>query len=180
VVAQLSPESRRAFLDAAWMGDGTLNHGQKLIIQNPGPKADAIKLAVFLEGFHPLVTREEDRKCELIRYGKPYVSWAIKQEPAGHGAVWCPQTACGTWVMRQGDEISITGNCYWLFPEPFILESDEDRRAAMERQAAWVEYVGADPASKDLARVLRVPGTRNIKYQPAPLVTIKRDDYGAS
>lgn len=69
---------------------------------------------------------------------------------------------------------------YWLFPEPFLLVSDEDRRAAMEQQAAWVEHVGADPASKDLARVLRVPGTRNIKYQPAPLVTIKRDNYGTS
>lgn len=66
---------------------------------------------------------------------------------------------------------------YWLLNEPFILDSDEKRLQAIEQQAGWVEHVGADPASKDLARVLRVPGTRNIKYNPAPIVTIKRHDY---
>lgn len=69
---------------------------------------------------------------------------------------------------------------YWLFDEPFVLDTEEKRQQAIERQARWVDHVGADPASKDLARVLRVPGTRNRKYDPAPLVTIKRDDYGTS
>lgn len=67
---------------------------------------------------------------------------------------------------------------YWLFDEPFVLDSEDARQEAIRLQAAWVDRVGADPASKDLARVLRVPGTRNYKYDPAPVVTIKREDYG--
>lgn len=66
---------------------------------------------------------------------------------------------------------------YWLFAAPFVLDSEDARQEAIRLQAAWVDRVGADPASKDLARVLRVPGTRNYKYDPAPLVTIKREDY---
>jgi len=63
---------------------------------------------------------------------------------------------------------------YWLFDDPWLLVTDEDRSAAMEAQANWVAQIGSDPAAKDLARVLRVPGTRNYKYQPAPLVQLKR------
>ena len=55
---------------------------------------------------------------------------------------------------------------YWLFGEPWVLHSDEDRQHAKRLQAAWVAYAGGDKAVKDLARVLRVPGTLNHKYQP--------------
>jgi len=68
---------------------------------------------------------------------------------------------------------------YWLFAEPFVIDSDQARVYAARQQALWVDRVGGDPASKDLARVLRVPGTLNYKYTPAPLVTIKRGCYGA-
>lgn len=66
-------------------------------------------------------------------------------------------------------------HCYWLLDEPFILESEADTLRARSMQAAWVKLVGSDPAAKDLTRVLRVPGTRNVKskYAPAfPLVQI--------
>lgn len=63
---------------------------------------------------------------------------------------------------------------YWLFDEPWRLLTEEDRTRAMEMQAAWVLEVGSDPAAKDLARVLRVPGTLNYKYEPARPVQIKR------
>jgi hypothetical protein len=67
---------------------------------------------------------------------------------------------------------------YWLLDQPFMLNSDAARERAIRLQADWVTRVGGDPASKDLARVLRVPGTLNYKYDPAPLVTIKRGRYG--
>lgn len=34
---------------------------------------------------------------------------------------------------------------------------------------------GSDPQSVDAARVLRLPGTRNLKYSPAPVVTIENE-----
>jgi len=55
---------------------------------------------------------------------------------------------------------------YWLLAEPVILSDDATRRDWAELQRWWVRHVGADPSACDLARVLRVPGTRNGKYDP--------------
>ena len=57
-------------------------------------------------------------------------------------------------------------HAYWLLAEPVILSDDATRRDWAEIQRWWVRHVGADPSACDLARVLRVPGTRNGKYDP--------------
>jgi putative DNA primase/helicase len=57
---------------------------------------------------------------------------------------------------------------YWLLEEPFILDTEEKRERAKRLQEAWVTFVGSDNGAKDLARVLRVPGTRNYKPDYAP------------
>lgn len=57
-------------------------------------------------------------------------------------------------------------HCYWLFDTPWRLETDNDRERARQLQYAWVEFVGSDDTVKDLARVLRVPGSFNTKYDP--------------
>ncbi len=66
---------------------------------------------------------------------------------------------------------------YWLLAEPFVLGSQADRERARRLQANWVNYVASDPASKDLARALRVPGTTNHKYQPPRPVTLLEADF---
>lgn len=68
-------------------------------------------------------------------------------------------------------------HAYWLFRVPFLLITQEDRDRARRVQAAWVAYVGGDPGAKDLARVLRVPGSRNLKYDPPRPVGVLRADY---
>lgn len=70
-------------------------------------------------------------------------------------------------------------HCYWLLREPFILDTEEAMHRAMRIQAAWVRLVESDHGAKDLSRVLRVPGTRNVKekYGPDyPLVAFKHCD----
>jgi len=71
-------------------------------------------------------------------------------------------------------------HCYWLLAEPFALTDDAKRERARDIQARWVAFVGSDDDAKDLARVLRVPGTRN--YKPAygpdfPTVVVIRADF---
>jgi replicative DNA helicase len=66
---------------------------------------------------------------------------------------------------------------YWLLDSPFLLASADDRERARKLQAAWVRLVDSDPQSKDLARVLRVPGTQNYKYTPPRPVEIVRADF---
>jgi replicative DNA helicase len=66
---------------------------------------------------------------------------------------------------------------YWLFAQPWLLGTSEERTKAGKLQAAWVRYVESDPQSKDLARVLRVPGTYNHKYNPPRKVEIVEADF---
>ncbi|HSH81928.1 MAG TPA: DNA-primase RepB domain-containing protein [Herpetosiphonaceae bacterium] len=71
-------------------------------------------------------------------------------------------------------------HCYWLLDEPFILATDADRARAARAQKDLVKFVRSDEGAKDLARVLRVPGTRNFKpeYGPDfPLVRFVRADF---
>ena len=71
-------------------------------------------------------------------------------------------------------------HAYWLLKEPYILNTDSKRERARDIQARWVAWVGGDSGAKDLARVLRVPGTTNYKpeYGPDfPVVTVIRADF---
>jgi hypothetical protein len=68
-------------------------------------------------------------------------------------------------------------HCYWLLVEPFILDADAARERAVDAQHRWVAFVGGDDDAKDIARVLRVPGTLNYKYNPPRPVTFVEQDY---
>lgn len=57
-------------------------------------------------------------------------------------------------------------HAYWLLRDTFRLETDDQRAAAEVIQRLWVQTIGADPAVHDLTRVLRIPGTLNLKYDP--------------
>ena len=57
---------------------------------------------------------------------------------------------------------------YWLLAQPFMLDTDEARGRADHAQKGWVKRVRSDDGAKDLARVLRVPGTHNFKPEYAP------------
>jgi predicted P-loop ATPase len=59
-------------------------------------------------------------------------------------------------------------HCYWLFDEPYKIYGDDSRTWIIDLQYAWVDWLGADSGAKDLARVLRVPGTLNRKPKYAP------------
>lgn len=60
-------------------------------------------------------------------------------------------------------------HAYWFLTSTWMLDTPEARKEALRLQKTWVVLVGGDEV-KDLARVLRVPGTRNHKYDPTRLV----------
>ncbi len=66
---------------------------------------------------------------------------------------------------------------YWLLDEPFVLNTPETRQRAVDVQARWTTFVRGDKAAKDIARVLRVPGTLNYKYEPARPVAFVEKNY---
>lgn len=61
------------------------------------------------------------------------------------------------------------GGCWgvWLFDAPVVL-TDDNRADVAHVQKAWVERGGGDPASSDLNRVFRMPGTVNHKKKYGP------------
>jgi hypothetical protein len=70
-------------------------------------------------------------------------------------------------IVRTGGGL----HCYWLLDEPRNLQSEPQNFKAALRSLA--RALKADITAAEPARVLRLPGTRNIKYQPAPEVTIE-------
>ena len=73
---------------------------------------------------------------------------------------------------------------YWLFREPFEIANEDDRRAAQELIVAFQQYL-RNTASRynwtvdstaDLARILRLPGTFNIKGSTPILVSFTATD----
>lgn len=67
-------------------------------------------------------------------------------------------------------------HCYWLLDQPYKLHDQDARDHARRLQARWVQFTGGDQGSKDLARVLRMPGTLNKKYDPPRPVEIEYCD----
>jgi hypothetical protein len=68
-------------------------------------------------------------------------------------------------------------HAYWLLSETFYLDSPEAREHAIRIQRAWVEHVKGDQGARDLARVLRLPGTLNHKYKPPRPVRVVRSKF---
>ncbi len=67
--------------------------------------------------------------------------------------------------------IIFSGGGYHLYHNlvrPHIIQNEADLEYIRQVQFNWVQYVGGDPASKDLSRVLRCPGFRNYKQKYAP------------
>jgi DNA polymerase I-like protein with 3'-5' exonuclease and polymerase domains len=118
-VLKLGSECREEFLAATYAAEGCVDTRRpgyaKNYAQNEGRFADAIRLAIFLCGSFPSTTRKgassSGNICLNFRACKPYVTGQrIKKRSAGRGDVWCIVTALSSWVMRQGDQIMLTGN----------------------------------------------------------------------
>lgn len=117
LVIRLGSEARREFLRAVHVAEGhTDKAGTKLYSQNEGPFADAIRLAIFLCGNFVTEHPKGDyygsgKTCLEMRACKPRVTGQrMKKTIVGRGDVWCLRTETGTWVMRQGSTICLTGN----------------------------------------------------------------------
>ena len=72
-----------------------------------------------------------------------------------------------TFIIRTGNG----AHAWWLFREPLVFESDEQRAEAANLALRWQSLLRLNASTHgwgfdrlaDLARVLRVPGTRNCK-----------------
>lgn len=111
-VVSLGPEERKAFIRGFYGAEGHLVDGNRVVSQMPGNIAEAVRLAVFLDGHRATRTNKSVDGCDKIRCDAPptITGERLKKVEVSPGSVWCPTTGLGTWVMRQGDQICLTGN----------------------------------------------------------------------
>jgi len=135
-VMEMTGGERRSFIEGLLIAEGSRchvegrTHEQVVFSQNAGPVLEAFRLACFLEGIATTARNVcgGSLKPEVTHHYATTVSTKrmricnrLKTEPVGYGPVWCPSTGTGTWVMRQGRTITITGNSLQGGEKPQIL-----------------------------------------------------------
>jgi len=93
-----------------------------------------------------------------------------------------PKQLPPTFLVRTGNGL----HAWWLFREPLIFETDEERRDAASLVCRWQTLLRLNAAARgwafdrlsDLARVLRIPGTQNCKdpRNPKPVSIYSQTD----
>lgn len=65
-------------------------------------------------------------------------------------------------IIHSGNGLHV----YWKFKSPFLIKHSKDISYIENYLKILASYFRADMASTDIARILRVPGTKNYKYDP--------------
>lgn len=188
----MDPQSSlRTFLDTAYPPE-LLARGGAIQVRALAPEGSGI----------PPVIRWFDGPDDVARWPLPedrnvYITPSLRQGRDGSGK-GCVATAT-VWVdIDEGGEDAVAravarcsdiglpptlqvesspgkAHLWWRLAEPFDL-STEERRAAFSRQLrAVTDLLGGDPACAEPARVMRLPGSRNVKPKygdSAPLARV--------
>lgn len=150
-VLSLGAEAREAFLEAGMWAEGHLSRqsarrptrgevpGQWYrwqFSQNRGPVLDAFVLATHLSGYSARVWKTRGR-CSGFLCGRPHrTGQRVSVVPDGRELVWCVQTELGSWTMRQGSVITMTGNSESYFGPGELVGTKGQTRPRMDSDAA--------------------------------------------
>jgi hypothetical protein len=178
-----------AFLQRLWRGarygyywrptpDDTKRRGESFWVYAASPPPPPAGWHDVYFAVHPLrsagtASERSGQNAERVgAVGCLYADFDAKHQAGGMDGV---MAHIATLPLRPSILVATGGgvHAYWLFDKPVAITTPE-RRTKMERaQRLWVDaIVHADPAAKDLGRVLRLPGTRNYKYDPPRTVSI--------
>lgn len=118
VVLDMTQSERKAFLIGCLISEGHIAKNSDgegtnwCICQKQNVLGEAMLLAAYMEGYKVTVSTEYGTDMMRMRLAARKVVTGQQQNKTfiENGDVWCPTTEYGTWVMRQGYEITITGN----------------------------------------------------------------------
>lgn len=144
-VANLSREAAEAMYEAMYQGDGIVGHRKADFLACRSHRAgvgEAFRVLAFLLG---KVTTPNERGY-YIKTGRVIKIHGARMGTKHYvGRVWCPQTDNGTWVMRQGSTITITGNTWLRNNIPYQLVKLAERPGGMQAQTIRaVSAIGQD------------------------------------
>jgi len=115
-VCKASSYERKGFLAGFLVADGCYQRGKWEFAQNEGPLYEAALTALFIEsdGFIHVSTTQgvNFRVKKAILSKKSHTTMTrMKREVLPRQPVWCVSTENESFVIKQGDVITITGNC---------------------------------------------------------------------
>jgi len=108
------------FVESFWQADGWTKGRGKYISQNEGNVYEAILLACYLVGYSPKVswgltmnslTVNKRHACITLSINQSITCQRMIKTLSRNTDVFCIETANSTFVARQGDVVTITGNC---------------------------------------------------------------------
>lgn len=131
-ILSLTDEAREGFLYSFWLADGDtkghkFNKNMK-ITQNEGNICDAVLLSMYFMG-NRVTNNLKQGKCRLLtQISRPHVTaQELDKKYSGVKDVFCITTNNGTFVTKQDNTITITGNCvYGGSPDAIARGGDLD------------------------------------------------------
>jgi hypothetical protein len=116
-ICSLNTESLHSFIDAFWKADGLTSEKGKskkslIIYQNLGRVYDAIQLALHLTGKNTTVSYKSKSNMQISAQGRPHITCQrLRKQYTRDTDVFCLITENGNFLIRQGNVLTITGNC---------------------------------------------------------------------
>lgn len=151
-VLQLGTVERESFLTAALEAEGwKLDTPHPCFSQNAGLTLDALRLAAFLCGYFPRTSGHNriyrGHVNHQVSLGLSSITGQrIRRQDVGTGPVWCVRTALESWVIRQGDQIMLTGNSLYGAEDAMLTVLLND--TAIEEEARLQRETGQRVALK--------------------------------
>ena len=119
-VLNMSNEQREAWLASAIIYDGNENNYSEMykrasygFSQKEKDHAEATEICAALLGYN-VSFREKKYNSDITHFTiidrQTHSTGNVKKEAFEKLDVWCPETENGTWLMKQGNMITITGN----------------------------------------------------------------------
>jgi hypothetical protein len=112
VVGQMSREAMEVMYDAMYKADGTVSEGRSqdsFACESKDGVARTFEMLATLLGYR---VAKNKRGYYVSKHRNLRIAAMKKEMKHYTGKVWCPRTENGTWVMKQGNLITITGNSF--------------------------------------------------------------------
>ena len=170
IVMQMTAEERKAWLAGFLVADGhyrvrAANTGNWQFTQKRGEHYEAALAAFYLNYSGRISTYlhthgdNKTMKVELCQ-SRTWGCQKIEIESAEDGDVWCMTTENGSFVMRRGDFVTITGNCMYgggdaklgSIVEPFSSEARQRTLGKQVRSKLMAAMPSLDKAIKEIKR----------------------------
>lgn len=116
IVPNLSLKARRSMLEAMLLAEGWKNESGNWIFSQSHKNQNVLNIfytLAVMEGYRCSIEKYNKNKVlqiTLMTHKKIGVSDLVITEEKEEEA-WCPMTEFGNWICKQGNQVTLTGNC---------------------------------------------------------------------